>query len=124
MIRLTWLPKREHQMKKLGNFFTDRFDSREICKLRSIYLSSSISRVKKLVAVYFFFFFTVTLRRVFARPIKQKIITLGSELRFRGSDKGSEPSAPCLELFAFLRHIFAIFIRRGSIRLSVTAQTS
>lgn len=110
-------------MKKLGNFFTDRFDSREICKLRSIYLSSSISRVKKLVAVSFFFF-TATLRRVFARPIKQKIITLGSELRFRGSDKGSEPSAPCLELFAFLRHIFAIFIRRGSIRLSVTAQTS
>lgn len=112
-------------MKKLANFFTDRFDSREICKLRPIYLSSSISRVKKLVAVsFFFFFFTATLRRVFARPIKQKIITLGSELRFRGSDKGSEPSARCLELFAFLRHIFAIFIRRGSIRLSVTAQTS
>lgn len=109
-------------MKKLGNFFIDRFDSREISKLRPIYLSSSISRVRKLVAIPFFF--TATLRRVFARPIKQKIITLGSELRFRGSDKGSEPSAPCLELFAFLRHIFAIFIRRGSIRLSVTAQTS
>lgn len=122
MIRLTRLSKREHQMKKLGNFFTDRFYSREISKLRPIYLSSSISRVRKLAS--FFFFFTATLRRVFARPIKQKIITLGSELRFRGSDKGSEPSAACLELFAFLRHIFAIFIRRGSIRLSVTAQTS
>lgn len=54
---------------------------------------------------------------------------MGFRRRFRGprgpGKKGHRyPEGPCLELFAFLPHIFAVFISRGSSRLSVTASCS